>query len=445
MAMDNRDYRERLRSHEVEPSRPAWEQMEGMLDAIPEKNDKRRKRFPFWFFLLLGVISIAGSLWISEMHIGKEVSAGHVSQNANSSPTSTVNIETEDILVSESDATTKRIANETTTKTYQQQNAEKSNQVLDVDNQPDENVLANKARKLNSSTQSRPNDILKRTTSLTDLDDNSSKTDQESKESTPYKIETSTKQNGESNVTTGKSYPQSKNENNADNKTESLTAAPEDFAFPSEDKNPSKGTEPDSMMAASSDEQSRKTLQQISIIDPIDPMLATTPYDMGKTKVIRNIGPSRFHWLIGAGYAEFNNNPGLIFSGGILYDVDRIIDLEVNTSYVFGRGPAIVGIDSITKEQQFDLNLLVHLNFLKNNKHKLSLDLGGGHTSYSGQRLIQSAEPTIDVRSSSGRNLQMAVSYHYSLDHNSKLGLRLGVISYDDAVVYISTRYLKRF
>jgi len=128
-----------------------------------------------------------------------------------------------------------------------------------------------------------------------------------------------------------------------------------------------------------------------------------------------------------------------------MYDVDRIIDLEVNTSYTFGRGSEDIAMDSITKEQQIELNLMIHLNFIKNKTHKISFDLGGGFTSYSGQRLIQSAEPSLNIRSSVGRNLQMGLSYHFSLNRNSKLGLRLGVVAYDDAIVYISSRFVQRF
>jgi len=145
------------------------------------------------------------------------------------------------------------------------------------------------------------------------------------------------------------------------------------------------------------------------------------------------------------GYAKFNSNSGYHLSTGFLYDLNKIISVESTLAFSRGQDQTNITEDVFENENQIDLSLLLHLNLIRSKAHKLSFELGGGITRYWGTRIILTSPVTIDERSSFGRNLQGGLSYTYFLKRGHGIGLKFGVISYDDAVSYFAARYLYNF
>jgi len=477
--MDNRDFRDRLKEHKTEPPVSAWEQMEGMLDALPKEEKKSNKRFVWWPFLLLGLLA---SVTFITLNMGG---------NNDSLLSNTTNTSDTDTSVNNASATLsehnikKTEGNEVTdTETNKNINSQTAYNSLAADNMKTEtaasteitlsldnsevaevnNIEKNKSRSsknttINNSSNSKIDAKNARQEEVTIAEPSATTSQKENQpqlnnhkgfnnsKSGIQNDELASEQNEQAQISKSDNLKIIEDQSSSNPQTNSSVSdnIGELIAATSETEATEKEVVSSSDKEVISSTENEKEVNSLDYLNKEFQSLNYADYEMGESKIIKNIGPSRFYWLAGAGYAEFNNNPGMIFTAGVMYDVDRIIDLEVNTSYTFGRGSEDIAMDSITKEQQIELNLMIHLNFIKNKTHKISFDLGGGFTSYSGQRLIQSAEPSLNIRSSVGRNLQMGLSYHFSLNRNSKLGLRLGVVAYDDAIVYISSRFVQRF
>ena len=144
------------------------------------------------------------------------------------------------------------------------------------------------------------------------------------------------------------------------------------------------------------------------------------------------------------GYALFNNNPGLNFGGGILYEFDKLLYIESMLSYSYGNEAGIDNGEPRDSEKEIDLGLVINLNFINNKTSRFAFDLGIGYTRYWGTRIIRSNPIIINERSSSGRHLQGGISYHHRINNDIKLGAKFGVVSYDDTIVYFALKFYKR-
>lgn len=435
--MESNDFRERLKGHIV-PTNPApWEQMEELLDATPENDSKRKKRPFFWIFLLGGLFIGLGLIYSSTIHDKSQnlAEVGHelpqrsddvsMDKSSEAKPTLSQSEEllNESQLASSSSFPTDQ-RNEDNDKSHEDQWRDELNENVQISNGAiagnlSENEQVNTAESERKEYVDSKNSLgardrveneilLKRST----VDGNA--------------IKGNGVDENISNVITTNLKLSNEESDDIEQDDASQIRSPQESHVQEVIAN-------------------RGNWDSLAFLDTRYGFLQYEGDEMVSPKIVKPVLPSKFFWFAGLGYSSFNGNPGMISSVGVVYDVDRIIDLESNLSYVYGKGERVVGTEEVTHERQFDINILVHLNFVKNRKNKLSLDLGGGFTFYNGQRIISSVDPTIDLRSSRGRNLQLAISYHRRISNDISVGLRLGAIAYDDAIAYISTRFLKRF
>lgn len=161
------------------------------------------------------------------------------------------------------------------------------------------------------------------------------------------------------------------------------------------------------------------------------------------TKVVRP--ETKMYYAMRAGYIYFNENPGYQVGLGIFRDQNNVIGFESEIVYSYGSTQGVEKGKPFTFEKQTDINLLVHLNLVRTQRHKISIELGSGWTFYNGVRVIESIPEILDVRRSNDFNYNGGLSYSYFMNPKNFLGIRFGFISYDDAVTGITLRYGRKF
>lgn len=161
------------------------------------------------------------------------------------------------------------------------------------------------------------------------------------------------------------------------------------------------------------------------------------------TKVVRP--DTKMYYAMRAGYIYFNENPGYQVGLGIFRDQNRLIGFESEIVYSYGSEQGIEKGKPFTFERQTDINLLVHLNLVRTQRHKISIELGSGWTFYNGVRVIESIPDFLDVRKSNDYNYNGGLSYTFFINPKNFLGIRFGFVSYDDAVTGMTLRYGRKF
>lgn len=160
---------------------------------------------------------------------------------------------------------------------------------------------------------------------------------------------------------------------------------------------------------------------------------------------IVNRSDTRMYYAIRAGYIYFNENPGYQVGLGIFRDQNNVIGFESEIVYSYGSAQGIEKGKPFTFEKQTDINLLVHLNLVRTQRHKISIELGSGWTFYNGVRVIESIPDFLDVRRSSDYNYNGGLSYTFFINPKNFFGIRFGFVSYDDAVTGMTLRYGRKF
>lgn len=160
---------------------------------------------------------------------------------------------------------------------------------------------------------------------------------------------------------------------------------------------------------------------------------------------IVNRPDTRMYYAMRAGYIYFNENPGYQVGLGIFRDQNKVIGFESEIVYSYGSAQGVEKGKPFTFERQTDINLLVHLNLVRTQRHKISIELGSGWTFYNGVRVIESNPDFLDVRKSNDYNYNGGLSYNFFINPKNFLGIRLGFISYDDAVTGMTLRYGRKF
>lgn len=161
------------------------------------------------------------------------------------------------------------------------------------------------------------------------------------------------------------------------------------------------------------------------------------------TKVVRL--ETKMYYSMRAGYIYFNENPGYQVGLGIFRDQNKVIGFESEIVYSYGSAQGVEKGKPFTFERQTDINLLVHLNLVRTQGHKISIELGSGWTFYNGVRVIESIPDFLDVRRSNDYNYNGGLSYTFFINPKNLLGIRFGFVSYDDAVTGMTLRYGRKF
>lgn len=459
--MENRDFRDRLRNHTSEANPAAWEQMQGLLDSVQvtKTKDKDKKR-GLWFFLFgIGVIAmlVIGRLWIDGS--GRSVKPEKLSTNQTireSLSNEKGNVESDTKAIGDAnDESLSKDRNQKAETEYIEKGTDEydsnAKQQINIDQdfstliQQDDGLKS----KFNAGTKSNQKSKSKRNNSSKNFGDGNSTEVARTIGGIDFSLSDSTdlsKLNNRKSIKGSNANDlienASKNEQDADQLVDdnSLNLAKSDSANESGEKEVE-------LFATDKSNESRSVLLSIDkLILPFSNITRTKDDRQPSTPEIKIIKPSRFSILSGVGHAWFNDNPGFIINGGVYYDVDRILDLEANIGYVYGSEQGIPQGEKFTFEKEFDLSLLIHLNLIKSKLHKFSFIVGIGYSFYSGERVNNRAEPiTVDVRSSRGRNFQGAINYQLRINNIISLGIRAGLISYDDAVVYITPQFIYDF
>jgi hypothetical protein len=176
----------------------------------------------------------------------------------------------------------------------------------------------------------------------------------------------------------------------------------------------------------------------------LKPILNEIEYDIVITSLSPNYGArlNKFFFVGNLGYALFNGNPGLHLSSGIAYRVNKLLFLESELGYSYGADKYHTLNEIYHREYQYEANLLATLNLISVKHINFAFELGAGYTIYRGRRILTNK---IDYRKHSGINIQGGLSLTYFIDARYGLGIKWGLISYDDSVSYLALRYLKRW
>ena len=179
------------------------------------------------------------------------------------------------------------------------------------------------------------------------------------------------------------------------------------------------------------------------VIVPISELKRDLPTISYPTKVIKK--NAKMYYIVRAGYIYFNENPGYQIGLGIFRDQNNVIGFESEIVHSYGSMQDIEKGKPFTYERQTDFNLLVHLNLVRTQRHKISIELGSGWTFYNGVRVNQLSPDPPDVRKSNYYNYNGGFSYTFFINPKNLLGIRLGFVSYDDAVTGVTFRYGRKF
>lgn len=463
--MENRDFRDRLKNHTREPNPAAWEQMDSLLNSLPSaKNEKKKKRRGFWWFFfgtgIIALILIAlitnGSLKFghSDTALSKierkeqsgteDIEIGNVdfSDNTNNEEKKPTSISTENVELKSNDEYTFK------TNIEEQNSIEERNEV-NIENSGSEMNSEFDLETAENKTDVQENENGKSESKST-IDDNSKRSTLRSEDVSRNLIHReSTAQNVDSAESEDKSVQKpvsnsesSSNEGDLDNEA----VIPSESGVDEMDNNLTADTDSNLGKTTKAIEESRAVFLPFSRL--ILPLKSLQPKEDGIVAFDKEIiieKPRLFEAFVGGGFARFNDNPGYIIHIGANYGVDRILDLEANIGYSYGSEQGIQAGEPFTFERQFDFNVLVHLNFIKNHMNRFSFFGGLGYAMYSGERVINLEPVNIDVRDHNGRCFHLGFDYKYRFRKYNSLGIRIGAISYDDAVMYTSARFIQEF
>ncbi len=431
--MSNKDYIDRIKNHKVEMDASSWDKMNELLDGVDEIGtlsiEKKKKRRGFWLFLSMGLIGVLSVGYIGIVNFQKTeqnaskslgdmdiksitgtLETSELSNNGNEGVVSNVSLD----LAADKNVKTEALAFEITNK-----------------GQLREGQIKIKDQNFNRSSN-RINSKLGQSllSNLTDSNSDASKnpTSEESeniegKISQPYSDQILQSNVGQEVLRSSKSGKIEQ----ADNETTSL----------------SQSTEVDD----SANDLSRSELLRLQQIGTglHELIMSLESQDTDVSIEPAKIGPSKWSYRIGLGVAQFNANRGYHIDAGINYQVNKLLGVEAIVGFSRGWDKSRSTGVGFEFEQHIEFSLLIQLHLMNVSKHRLSILIGPGYAIYNGQRLIPSFEPYYDVRNSRGILYQGGIEYLYNIDRKNTLGLRFGVISYDDAVTFLNFKFQRKF
>lgn len=430
--MSNKDYIDRIKNHKVEFDPSSWDKMNELLDGISQVQEKRedkneeKRRKGLWFFLFIGVIGFIGiaTFGFNQLSSSKKGTKEIVGNVENET------ISQQDTHYKGYNTEKKSEGTETSNKEQTRTNDEtEKNGISSLESDSKVDILNKPSLTTKSVTE-------KQYTSLSSSDG------VQSGRLNHGKIldnqNTSKSQRRQSDLLKG-------NSNNRPSKA-------------NKPSNESNFTEKETTAILDSNRDSKQESETESIIE-INP-LASIMTGMGLINEINSLNEraisleidpadiktTKFSFVVNGGLARFNLNRGYHFDAGINYQINKLLGLELVGGFSRGWDKSKTTGVGFEFEQQIELSLLIQLHLINLKKHRLSFFVGPGLAKYKGERLVmRNGELAYDVRSSNGRLIQGGIEYIYRVNRKNALGMRIGVISYDDSVTFINLKFQRKF
>lgn len=429
--MANNDFRKRLRAAETEYNPAAWEQMNELLNHMSKKDKKR----PFWIwlsgFLMIAIIILGTYFFIGKTNkeleykdLQKDLSTIETNRKENSMENAPLQSLENPKSTLENFVTPTENKNNTTSL---EQNSQAQKQYeADSPLNSSENLVSKQYRISNSNIES----PLDKKESETDQDKQiQSKLTNQSLGSIAKKeniIPTNSIETTDTNLST---------RNSTEGNQEKSTNRNNDLEIQVEKLEQAKLLD------------IATTIARLDVLNNRLQQTETTrlPFKPTFSPLIKPLDRSYRFLMAKSGYAVFNDNAGYHFGLGYLHEIDQIIAFQTEVAYSAGRDKNQFINDVFEQEQQLDINLIALLSLFQTEMYKLRLEVGLGYTLYSGNRIIEGPINQIDERSSTGINYNVGLSFTKKLNSGDGIGIKLGAISYDDAIMHLSLNYLKRF
>ncbi|NNE16779.1 MAG: hypothetical protein HKN51_17485 [Saprospiraceae bacterium] len=441
--MGNKDFRDRLRNHEVPFNPEAWDQMNLMLDSLEGK--KKKYFFLWWLFgaglLLIGIylISRNNNLRLSHSEpISSEVNmvtekntiaSEDLNDASSKEDFESSNTHTEIIL----DSLGENVKNANRSSELNNNsniNAFSSSEENDPGNKNEE-VGFNNSQELNSNQIKDKESQIKNTGNQAAvgkaLDDKNLNTESNKADVTSSQSNT----DEEKDLTTNKL---------TDSKQDNSIAKAEEETVETDLDNSSLSNQ----LANSNTNISQvlNPLEQIDFI--ISRKLENFPRVINPRK-IEFRKPSK-HAIFGqVGLAQFNENPGLYISSGVQFRINPLVYIETSLAYGYGKESNVEPDLPGTHEQQINLGVLTQLNLVNKDRHRFAFGVGFGLARYWGIRVVSKEPLIVDERSSQGLYFQGGLSYTYLINRNVQLGIQYGAVVYDDSIETLSFKLYKNF
>lgn len=414
--MANSDFRQRLNNAESEYNPKAWDQMNEMLNQLPEQ-DKRKKPFLFWLF---GISTIVALIFSAIYFLNRDTK-NSIEQ-----------------LVSEVEQRKIGLHVEET-----------SNVDLETSENSSEELLTNRKAETANTESSTQTDLVNAKV-ISKEQVNQDRDDLVSLDASQSKI---------LNIENESHSVQNENNAPSNNSVVFQENGWEKFPkqiLPGQNEKTIEGNQSNNITSLELESQGLTNIQnkktELDLLSSIDRItdgviLTKESSEMNLpnlTPYIKPVDRSYRYYLAKLGLAKFNSNNGFHLGLGAMYELDQILAFQPEVAFSRGSDKSLLVNDMFEMEQQLDLSVLALVSLVQSENDKVCLEVGMGYTIYSGRRVINLTNP-IDERSSKGTSYTVGLSYTRRMYSGDAIGLKLGAIAYDDAVTYLSLNYYKRF
>jgi len=161
-----------------------------------------------------------------------------------------------------------------------------------------------------------------------------------------------------------------------------------------------------------------------------------------------NFGLNSFY--LGVGYAQINTNNGLYFGSGVQFGLSKLLSIELGFDYSCSNENNDLNLAPYnwSNQREFDINLQLAFNLYSSNKNQLELLIGRGYSYYYSDSFylaVVGEEVSRYQKEHWGWNIIGGLNYKHFFNNKIGIGCRLGIISYDDSVIFGSINYVNRF
>ena len=470
--MDSKDFRSKLRNHETPFNPGAWSQMEEMLDALPsaevieeEKPEKKR-----WLLLLLALLllSLAGVVVLNTIGNNSErqsetQSSLETTKKADTNGQKEAQVSTLSDLQSDPQATgNQEVTNENKLANIKN-NSATENQGNEVTSKKSNNSLTDTKRQTTIDKQP-SKEINSDTKQGAHLNESQRKGETES-----GFVENTTSAQSPSNQVDSKTVTTETTEDNSTNQTkESLESTKNDSDPRSPDTTnkleAGKNQNSESGLSTNDTEEKSETINQESesIDEPAAKSTTKTPLfmellalEMLKAQPLKTgdrteavLPPSfqidlikerKLFYVGELGISDINSNRGYYIGAGVFWDIDKVIGLEPNLSFSSASDVNGNSTSPLQSAQELNLTLWIHLNLLKTNRHKLSIEAAPSlGATWSTLRVEEITE--FDGISP---NYKLGASYTYFFGNGNGIGVKGAFSRFDSG--FVALKYFKKF
>jgi len=445
--MDNKDFRAKLREHETPFNPEAWNQMEEMLGALPaEETQEGAKKYTSILLLLLFLTTILiiilwnnntsnSSSELIEVEQTNSNNKGSNTENNISNPTSGNKNTRDNQTINNSYLNNKGkedTKNDNSTSSLGSNNT-RSNQTTYNSTLIREPKSLNIQKRLGSS-------IVNNKTIKSDQGD-ITKTD--SSEEAELKNNSSSYSNPDSPINGNESNPSFLNNIPYSKSTTKTTDENQQLLS---DSNPSALQSSD--MEFVSEDVKDILLRKFESIEFLNG-LELRPLTNHRKAASLDAQPTidipkrlRLYWTGELGWADNNSNRGVRVAGGIFWDINKVLGLESNLSFA-STNQTLASNSLFQGDRQIRLEAWLHLNLIRINNHKLSLELAPALVAE-----WTKLRPDFTLNPNPPFELDAFISYHFGLSYshfinqNHGVGIK-GSFSLDDGG-FITLKYFKR-